>query len=175
MDTSRAARLVERVHAATLGCLVGVVLLDPARRLRSAPDWAGWVSGQQRLDRVMRRVAPPLFVSTGASALAAGAVAAYRGDRRTAGWRALAAASVGTAVAVTLRVNEPVNDRLRTWRAGDEPAPGWREARARWDRGHRDRQFLLVVAACAGALGRRAAKRGPARAPRSLGRVLPSA
>lgn len=150
--------LVERAHLATTGALVLVVAVDPTAPLRGGADWATWLARQHRVDRVMRRLAPPLYQATGVLALAAAAVAARDGDRRAAVYRAAAAACVGAAVAVTLRVNEPVNELVRLWRATDDPAPGWRGTRARWERAHRVRRVLAAatgVAALAAAGGGR--------------------
>lgn len=147
------ARVLEVAHLATLSALTAVVAVDPTARMRDAPEWAGWVTGQQRLDRVMSRVAPPLFLSTAATA--AGAVVVALGQRRTelAVTRATAAGATVAAVAVTLVVNEPANARLRSWRATDDPPDDWREVRARWDRGHRWRRGLVAGAAAAVAWG----------------------
>jgi hypothetical protein len=146
---------VERAHLATTAGLVLVVALDPTARLRGGAAWEPWVLGQQRVDGVMRRIAPPLFQSTGVLALAATVVAARRGDRTGVLCRSAVVACVGAAVAVTLRVNEPVNELVRRWRATDDPAPGWREARARWERAHRVRRVLLAAAGVAAAAGAR--------------------
>ena len=97
----------------------------------------------------MRRIAPPLFQSTGVLALAGTVVAARRGDRAGVVCRAAVVACVGAAVAVTLRVDEPVDELVRQWRPTDAPAPGWREARARWERAHRVRRGLVATAGVA--------------------------
>ncbi len=102
--------MVEVAHGTTLAALVGLVVVDPFAGMRSAPDWSGWLDGQQRLDRVMSRVMPPLFQS------------------------ALATAAGATVVAVTLTTNEPLNARLRDWRPLDAPPDDWRTVRAQWDR-----------------------------------------
>lgn len=137
----------------TLTVLTVVVGVDPAALVRRAPDWAGWVTGQQRLDRVMSRVAPPLFLSTAATA--AGAALLALGQHRTtlAVTRAAAAGCTVAAIRVTLTVNEPANDLIRSWRPSDVPPDDWREVRARWDRGHRWRRGLIAVAAGSTAWG----------------------
>lgn len=142
-----AAGLVERAHLATLAGLTGLVVIDPTAPFRSAPDYAGWLAGQQRVDRVMSRVAPPVFLSTAASAAGAAAVALTQGRPRTAAARTVAAACVVAAVVVTLRVNEPVNQTLRGWRPTDPPPDGWQQVRARWDRAHAVRRGLVAAAA----------------------------
>lgn len=148
-----AGQVVERTHLATLAGLTGLVVLDPTAPLRSAPDYAGWLAGQQRVDRVMARVAPPLFLSTAATALTAGVVALAQGRPAAAAGRLTAAGCVVAAVVVTLRVNEPANARLRTWLPTEEPPAGWRAVRARWDRAHGVRRGLVAAAAVAAALG----------------------
>lgn len=143
---------VERVHLATTAVLSGLVVVDPTRGLRAGGDWASWVTGQQRLDRVMSRIAPPLFLSTAAAAAAA--VVSVGEDRPVrAASRGVAAGCVVAAIVVTLRSAEPVNERLRTWRADGPPEPGWREDRARWDHAHRVRRVLLAVGAGATVTG----------------------
>ncbi len=137
-----------------MATLVGVVALDPLAAMRSAPDFPGWVSGQQRLDRVMSRAAPPLFLSTGLSAIAASAGALASRRRAATGWRLLAAGAVAGAIAVTLRINEPTNRRLRSWSPSDPPPPDWRVVRARWDRAHRARRLLVGAAGVASWRGR---------------------
>lgn len=137
-----------------MAAVVALVVVDPFGGLRSAPDWAGWISGQQRLDRVMSRVAPVLFISTGVSAAGAAVVAAQRHATTVAIWRGLAAAFVAAAVGVTLKVNEPLNERLRGWRAEGVPPADWRAVRSRWEKGHRARRALLAIAAGAAVLGR---------------------
>lgn len=136
-----------------LAVLTGLVGVDPTAPLRRAPDWSGWLTGQQRVDRVMSRVAPPVFLATAATAAGAALLAARRGEVGVATARALAAVCTGGAVVVTLRVNEPANTRLRAWRPADAPPADWREVRARWDRGHAVRRALVVAAALAGGVG----------------------
>jgi len=69
------ADVVETAHVTTLAAVVGIVALDPFARVRNAPDWSGWLTGQQRLDQVMSRAAPPLFLSATAAAAGASLVA----------------------------------------------------------------------------------------------------
>lgn len=149
----RLSAVVEGTHAAGLTVVVGLVVLDPLAGLRAAPDWAGWVCGQQRLDRVMSRVAPVLFLTTAMSTAAAVGVALAQHRSWTAAGRAAAAGCVAGAIGVTLTRNEPVNRELRGWRATDEPTPGWRDARVRWERAHLVRWVLLAVAAGTAAAG----------------------
>lgn len=145
--------VVEAAHVTTLAAVVGVVTLDPFARMRSATDWSGWLTGQQRLDRVMSRAAPPLFLSAAAAAAGASLVALGRHQIPLATGRALAAGCVAGAVAVTLVVNEPLNTRLRAWNPLDAPPADWRLVREQWDRGHRWRRALLAAAAVASGWG----------------------
>lgn len=147
------ARTLEAAHLTTTAVLTVVVVLDPTTPFRSDPGWAGWLRGQQRVDRVMARVAPPLFLSTTALAAAGAVVAAGRRRAGLAVSRVVAAGCVAAAVRVTLAVNEPENVRLRTWRPDDVPPDDWRSVRARWDEGHRQRRVLVGAAAAATALG----------------------
>lgn len=145
--------VVELGHACTLAALVGVVVVDPTARMRGAPDWSGWLDGHQRVDRVMSRVAPPLFLSATAAAAGAALVAAGRSQRRAAAGRGVATGCLAAAIAVTLTVNEPMNARIRGWRPWDAPADGWRQVRDRWEHGHRLRRALVATAAIASVWG----------------------
>jgi hypothetical protein len=159
---SQRGNWIEASHLGTLTALTGIVTLDPTAGMRGAPDWASWLTGQQRLDRVMSRVAPPLFLSAGGSAAAAALVALARRQNALAAGRAVCALCIAAAIAVTLTVNEPVNARLREWRPQDEPAEDWQLARARWNQAHAGRRVLLAAAALASFLGARRARRaGP--------------
>lgn len=141
------SRALEVAHLTTLSALVGVVVLDPTASSRRAPDYAGWLAGQQRVDRVMSRLAPPLFLSTVATAAVAGVVALVQGRPGPATGRISATGCVLAAVVVTLHANEPANERLRHWLPSGEPPPDWRDVRARWDRAHRVRRGLVAAAA----------------------------
>ena len=144
---SSPARALEVAHLATLSALAGAVVLDPTAPSRRAADYAGWLTGQQRVDRVMSRLAPPLFLSAAATALAAGVAALVHGRPGAAAGRFAAAGCVVAAVVVTLRVNEPANGRLRAWHPDQEPPPDWQDVRARWDRAHGVRRSLVAAAA----------------------------
>ena len=141
--------VLEGTHLAGVAALTVLVVLDPTAPARSAPDHAGWLRGQQRVDRVMSRVAPPLFLTTAAGTAAAAVVALVGRRPAVAAARSLAAGCVVAAVAVTLTRSEPQNARIRSWRPGDPPAADWQDVRARWESAHRTRRVLLVVAALA--------------------------
>ena len=142
-----------QLHDVVTGLVVLLVVADPLAARRRSAGWAAWLLSQQRLDAVMRRVAPPLFLtSIGAGAVAA-VLAAGAGERRSAVGRGASAAMTVAAVRVTLTVNDPVNQAMRGWFVDDEPA-GWRDQRARWERGHRVRRVLLGLAALAAAAAR---------------------
>ncbi|MBP2419076.1 anthrone oxygenase family protein [Microlunatus capsulatus] len=145
--------VLETTHRAGVAALTVVVVLDPTAPLRSAPDHAGWLRGQQRLDRVMSRVAPPLFLLTAGATAAAAVVALVDGRAGAAAARTVTAACVVAAVRVTLTRSEPENARIRGWRPEDPPAADWREVRDRWEAAHRSRRALLAVAALATAAG----------------------
>jgi hypothetical protein len=141
-------RRVCRLHDVLTAVIVALVVVDPLRRRRQRADWAHWLPGQQRLDRVMRRLAPPVFLG----AIVSGAVAAVLSlvtGRPVGGLgRAVAAAADVAAVRVALTVNEPVDHELRTWRVEEEPLD-WRTQRSRWECGHEVRRLLLGVGAVA--------------------------
>lgn len=159
-------RAIEVAHGATTGALVGLVALDPFAGMRSAPDWSGWLTGVQRLDRVMSRVAPPLFLSATACALGATVVAAVHHEKLLAAGRALATGATATAIAVTLVNNDPLNVRIRQWNASDVPPEDWGLVRAGWERSHRHRQGLIAAAGTATLLGQMSLRRQRV-APRS--------
>lgn len=152
-EVSRWTRVVEAAHVGTLAALVGLVPVDPFAGMRSAPDWSGWLAGQQRLDRVMSRIAPPLFLSATATAAEATLVALSRHQSRLAAGRASATGLTAAAIAVTLIVDEPMNARYRDWRPLNVPPDDWRALRDRWDQGHRNRRVLLAAAAVASVWG----------------------
>jgi uncharacterized membrane protein len=64
----------------------------------------------------------------------------------------LAAALLVVAIVVSITLLVPINDRVRTWSAGDAPAD-WRAQVGRWDRLHHGRVALLVVAFALVAVG----------------------
>ena len=145
---------LSRVHDACTAALALAIVPEPFGRRRRAMGFDDYVHHQQRADAVMRRLAPALSVAAMATGAAA-AVARVRPDPAGAAWRAGSVAAVAGAIVLTVRVHVPINERLRTWRPGVE-APGWREARARWERAHVLRRGLVVAAAVAvaGARGR---------------------
>lgn len=150
---------MEAAHVGTMAALVAIVVYDPTARLRRAPDWSGWLTGQQRVDRIMSRVAPPLFLSTTAAAAAAALVAAARREGPLTAGRAMAAACTAASIAVTLKVNEPLNARIRAWQPSDAPPADWRAVRARWDRAHQYRRVLVATASLASVAGWISARR----------------
>ena len=146
-------RLIEVSHAATTAALVGIVALDPFAGMRSAPGWSDWLTRTQRLDRVMSRVAPPLFLSAAATALGATLLAPVHHEKLLAAGRGVATGATAAAIAVTLISNDPLNVRIRQWRASDIPPDDWRQVRAEWERGHNHRRGLITTAGAATLLG----------------------
>ncbi len=146
-------RAVEAAHVGTLAALAAVVVYDPTARFRRAPDWTGWLTGQQRVDRVMSRLGPPLFLSTTAAAAAAALLAATRHQVPLAAGRAMATACTAASIAVTLTVNEPLNAQIRAWEPTDEPPTDWRSVRAGWDQAHHYRRVLVAAATLASVAG----------------------
>ncbi|WP_432515044.1 anthrone oxygenase family protein [Kineococcus sp. SYSU DK001] len=136
-----------RAHDVCTAALALAIVPEPFGRRRRAMGFDDYVRHQQRADAVMRRLAPALSVLAMGTGAAATATLA-RSAPRAAAARAMSVAAVAGAVVLTVRVHVPVNERLRTWRPGAE-APGWRQARARWERAHVVRRGLVVVAAAA--------------------------
>ena len=64
----------------------------------------------------------------------------------------LAAALLVVAIVASIMLLVPINDRIRTWSAGDAPAD-WRAHVGRWDRLHHGRVVLLAVAFALVAVG----------------------
>jgi hypothetical protein len=141
-------RRVCRLHDVLTGVIVALVVADPLRRRRQQADWAHWLPAQQRLDRVMRRVAPPVFLGAIGSGIAASILSVVSGHPVAGLGRAVAAAVDLEAVRVTLAVNDPVNQELRSWRVEEEPLD-WQTQRVRWEVGHEMRRVLLGAGALA--------------------------
>ena len=150
-------RRVCRLHDVLTGVIVALVVADPLRRRRQQADWAQWLPAQQRLDRVMRRVAPPVFLGAIGSGAAAAVLSAVSGRPAAGVGRALAAAVDLEAVRVTLAVNDPVNQELRSWRVEEEPLD-WQTQRVRWEVGHEMRRVLLGAGAVATVVAARAGR-----------------
>ena len=64
----------------------------------------------------------------------------------------VATALLVAAVVASITLLVPINDRVRTWSAGDAPSD-WRAQVGRWDRLHHGRVALLVVAFALVAVG----------------------
>jgi hypothetical protein len=145
---SATIRRVCRLHDVLTAVIVALVVVDPLRRRRRRADWAHWLPGQQRLDRVMRRLAPPMFLGAIASGAAAAALSLLTGRPLAGVGRAVAAAADVAAVRVGLAVNDPVEHELRAWRV-EEELLDWRTERSRWECGQEVRRMLLGVGAVA--------------------------
>jgi hypothetical protein len=148
-------RRVCRLHDVLTAVIVALVVVDPLRRWRQRADWGQWLPAQQRLDRVMRRIAPPLFLAAIGSGAVAAVLSLVGGRRAAAVGRAVAAVADVAAVRVTLAVNAPVNQELRSWRVDEEPVD-WQTQRVRWEGGHEMRRLLLGAGAVATAAAARA-------------------
>ena len=134
-----------RTHDVLTGLLVTAIVPDPFGRHRRAAGFGEYVTHQQRVDAVMRRLAPALSVLSMGSGVVA-AVPTARRDPAGAAWRAGSVAAVAGAIALTVRVHVPINEQLRRWRP-EEEAAGWRELRSRWEAAHVLRRGLVVAAA----------------------------
>lgn len=146
-------RLVRATHAGLTGVLTVLVVADPGGRTRRHGGYHTYVTSLRSLDAVMRRVAPPLFLSTIAAGLGAAVVSA-RQDRSAAALRVLAAGLVAAAVRTTLQINDPINRRIRAWDIDTAP-DDWQEQRAEWERGHQLRSTLMTASALATAAAAR--------------------
>lgn len=132
------------VAVVVLGLLVGVelavgVLVNPM--LDRLPGDAG-LAARSAGARVLGRVMPFWYV--GASGLVlVWAVMAW--GRPGAAPVAVATGLLATAVLASITLLVPINDRVKTWSAGDVP-DDWRAQLGRWDRLHHGRTSLLFVA-----------------------------
>lgn len=126
-----------------------VLALNPGSTARRG-TYVQFLASFGPVDAVMRRVAPPLFLSTAASGVAA-AVTTVRTDPLGATLRLASAGLVGAAIRTTVTVNQPLNEQIRSWDDQVEP-DDWQELRARWDRGHHVRTGLIALAALAAVL-----------------------
>ncbi len=138
------------VTVVAIGLMVGVefavaVFVNPIfDRLPGRPGWrpaatARGSSGGSCPSGTRARSSSP---RSGRSSRGAGG----GGPRRRRG----GAAGRGRRLSITLLV--PINDRVKTWSAGDAPAD-WRAQVGRWDRLHHARVALLVVAFALVAVG----------------------
>jgi uncharacterized membrane protein len=103
-----------------------------------------------------------LMISAGVIGLVV-TVLLFRNGSTAAGWLALAGLLLMIAViAVTLAVEVPIDNKIKTWTAGTLPS-NWQDIRARWAAFHTLRTFLSL-AAVAAAVGAALTTRPAARA-----------
>ncbi|MDT7741479.1 MAG: hypothetical protein QOE59_557 [Actinomycetota bacterium] len=139
------------VTVVVVGLLVGVelavaVFVNPIfDRLPGDAGLAARSDGARVLGRVM-----PFWYSGAVVLGAAWAVVVWGGPGTLPVVVATALLVVAVVASITLLV--PINDRVRTWSAGDAPAD-WRAQVGRWDRLHHGRVALLVVAFALVAIG----------------------
>ncbi|MBB3675800.1 hypothetical protein FHX36_001535 [Modestobacter versicolor] len=150
-------RRVCRLHDVLTAVLVALLVADPLRRRRLRADWAHWLPAQQRRDRVMRRLAPPVLLGAIGSGAVAAVLSLLAGRPVAGAGRAAAAVADVAAVRVTRAVNAPVNHELRSWQVEQE-AVDWQTQRARWEGGHEIRRVLLGAGAVATAAAARAGR-----------------
>jgi hypothetical protein len=148
-------RRVCRLHDVLTAVIVALVVADPLRRRRQRADFAHWLPTQQRLDRVMCHVVPPVFGAAIVSGAGAAVLSVLTGRPVAGLGRAVAAAADAAAVRVALAVNDPVEHELRAWRVEDEPLD-WQTQRGRWEGGHEIRRVLVSAGAVATAVATRA-------------------
>lgn len=140
----RFSRVVTRVHTGLTAGLAVVLAINPGSSARRG-GYAEFLAAFRPVDAVMSRVAPPLFLSTAGSAVAAAATTA-RMDPWGATLRLASGALVAAAIRSTVTVNVGLNEEIRTWTDDHEPE-GWQDVRARWDHGHHVRTALVGAAA----------------------------
>lgn len=132
------------VTVVVVGLLVGVelavaVFLNPIfDRLPGDAVLAARSDGARVLGRVM-----PFWYSGSIVLAVVWAVLAWGGG--VAVPVVVAAALLVVAIVASIALLVPINDRVKTWTAGDAPAD-WRAQVSRWDRLHLGRVALLVAA-----------------------------
>lgn len=146
LASSRFTRTLVGFNAGLTTGLATVLAVNPGARARSG-TYAEFLAAFRPVDAVMRRVAPPLFLSTTASGVTSAAATA-RTDPLGATLHLASAALVAAAIRSTVTVNQPLNEQIRSWDDDVEP-DDWRDVRARWDRGHHVRTALVGAAAVA--------------------------
>ncbi|HEY2191361.1 MAG TPA: anthrone oxygenase family protein [Actinomycetospora sp.] len=139
------------VTVVAVGLLVGVelavaVFVNPM--LDRLPGDAG-LAARSDGARVLGRVMP--FWYSGSVVLAVGWVVLAWGGAPAVPVL-VAAVLLVVAVVASIALLVPINDRVKTWSAGDAPAD-WRAQVGRWDRLHHGRVALLVAAFALAAVG----------------------
>jgi uncharacterized membrane protein len=97
-------------------------------------------------------VMPVLMIATGVLGVVV-VVLLFRAGATTAAWLAVSAlAALVAVIAVTLAVEVPIDNKVKTWTTATLPAD-WEEIRSRWANFHTLRTFLSVggLAAAVGA------------------------
>jgi uncharacterized membrane protein len=99
-------------------------------------------------------------------------LALLRSGRRSPafGWQLVGLLLMGGVLAVTLLVNVPIDDQIKTWTAATLP-PDWRSIQARWENYHTSRTFLSIGAVVAVTISGVVGTRAPARSRARYARV----
>ncbi len=118
-----------------------LVAMGGAQRALSA---AAYIELRQRINALMTRRLPAIYLSTLIAVVAALSVSLWVGN-------AIGSIAAGTAlgclvadVALMLRKNVPINGVIDQWSMTDYPAD-WESYRARWSEGFAYRQVALLV------------------------------
>jgi uncharacterized membrane protein len=133
--------------------------------------------GQHMIDN-LATIMPIFMISTGVIGLVV-VIALFLRRSMTAAWLALAGLLLLAAViAVTLAVNVPIDDKIKTWTLTTLPSD-WQDIRARWADFHTLRTFLslagLAAAVGAALTTQASAVSAHRRSPATAGRDIASA
>ena len=130
-------------------------------------DATTFLADGQHMIGNLATVMPILMISTGVLGLVVAVVLFVRRST-AAGWLAVASVLLlGAVIAVTLSVNVPIDNQIKTWTPATLPAD-WQAIRARWADFHTLRTFLSLAglaAAVAAALTTRPAAGSRAHRP----------
>jgi uncharacterized membrane protein len=142
-----ALTIIRLIAVVFTGLLAGIFLGDRAggKKGRVALSPSSFVLYQQAVHRVFVRMMPPLSFG----AVLAGLAWLYIGRSQWVGWEFwLVAGATGgmlLALALTISINVPLNNRLMMWNASAPPSD-MKQQWAPWERVHTIRTVISVVA-----------------------------
>ena len=156
------------LYALVVGVLWGTWL--SLGRTMTRYDAATFLADGKHMIENLAGVMPILMISTGVIGLVV-VVALFARRSTAAAWLALLGlALLGAVIAVTLAVEVPIDNQIKTWTASTLPSD-WTQIRARWADFHTLRTFLSLAAGLAAVVAAALSIRSSARtARRSPGR-----
>lgn len=120
--------------------------------------WGPWLGLSRSIDtfsgaeflaigkRMIANLAPvmPILMPAAMAATLALLVVSYRGGTPTFFWTLAGFVMFAVALLITLRVEVPIDNRIRRWSEESLP-PDWQALRDRWERYHALRTFSSIV------------------------------